>query len=942
MFYSKGSLFYLLVLVSIVSYAQEPELDTNTVNQTLTIALSNQSFPYHFLDDNNRPAGMLVDFWQLWAEKQNVSINFKHYNWQDSLEAVEQGQVDFHAGLMQVESRKGRFAYSESIFTQNSYIYLHRDMPMITSIDELSPYAIGVIEGSSQALSIIEKNKAIKLREFTDRNTQFDAALDNQIMAFAASNTLTQGYERIDAIREFYPKYRRLKYFEGQYSTAVSIGNKHLLQLINDGIAKISQEQKDAIYQKWTQMIRKSDALQLVFTSNLSPYMGVSPSGRAQGLFIDIWRLWSETTGIDVEFVPETMSGSIELVKQEEADVHLAYPEKNPSTTGLKIASHVYTSHSKIFVAKDAMSANSIEGLYGKRVGLFTTSPYLTQFKTSYPQITVREFASHGEMILAIEKGEIDAIISEVENMNVKLVNANLQSSFFILNDPVFNNNMYGLVNPNNPQLAKVISDGFKLLPLEKLKDIEQNWLTLKEHGYFNKQVKKLNLDAEEFDFLAKYQSFTVGIANDWAPVEFINENGQADGVNVDLIKLLAERAGFDVEFKVYESYANLFDAFNNEEVDIIAGLAENQERLKTIAYSQSYWDMPWGVLHSRFLATQQNINHFYGKRLALVKGYQLIGEIRLAHPQINITVVDSVEQGLAAVQQGLVDGFIDTLPVLSELAKRENIIPMAVSLVEEIPIESSKIAVLKKNKLLINILNKALLTIDSPTKQEIFDKWFDVNIKTGLDKRFVTKVAAQFGVLIFIIILVIAIWNRKLRQEIKLRKTLEDKMKHMATHDELTGVANRVLLKQQVSKAISMHQRQQLKLALLFIDLDGFKKINDSYGHDAGDQVLLQVARRLEQCIRNSDTVSRFGGDEFAILITGLNSKQGAAYIAEKIIKSISEPFVFKQGQANIGCSIGIAVYPEDGTEESELLNMADNLMYRVKTAGKNNYAMR
>lgn len=163
-----------------------------------------------------------------------------------------------------------------------------------------------------------------------------------------------------------------------------------------------------------------------------------------------------------------------------------------------------------------------------------------------------------------------------------------------------------------------------------------------------------------------------------------------------------------------------------------------------------------------------------------------------------------------------------------------------------------------------------------------------------------------------------------------------------MATHDELTGIANRVLLKQQMGKAMSMHQRQHLKLAVLFIDLDGFKKVNDSYGHDTGDNVLIQVARRLEACVRQSDTVARFGGDEFVVMITGLHTKEEAIYIAEKMIKAISEPFSIDQNIAKIGCSIGVAVYPDDGHLESDILNMADHLMYRVKTSGKNNYTLR
>jgi diguanylate cyclase (GGDEF)-like protein len=160
-----------------------------------------------------------------------------------------------------------------------------------------------------------------------------------------------------------------------------------------------------------------------------------------------------------------------------------------------------------------------------------------------------------------------------------------------------------------------------------------------------------------------------------------------------------------------------------------------------------------------------------------------------------------------------------------------------------------------------------------------------------------------------------------------------------MATHDELTGLANRVLLKDRLNNAIAFHQRQSLKMAILFIDLDGFKNINDNEGHDVGDELLQQVAQRLQGCVRSSDTVVRFGGDEFVVLLTGLHSKKEAAYVAEKILILIQKQFQLSLNKASIGCSIGIAMYPDDGENETDLLKVADTVMYRVKATGKNNY---
>ncbi len=944
MIYRKLLRFFMVITfcTSSVSIAKNNDSLNQILSQPITIALSTESYPYHFWDENNQASGVMVDFWLLWAERQNVEVKFVKYTWVDSLNAVEKGDVHIHAGMAIVDKRKERFNFTDPIYLHKGQMYLHREMTRLTSTAELTPYAVGAVKGSSHIAILEQQNPEINIRLYANRYAMFDGALRGEVLAFASVDTLEKDYENLQKLMEQFPNYQRFTYYEGGFAASVNKKNVDFLAFVNEGIAKITEEERYHFYQKWTSVMRDTDKLNVVFTSNLSPYMGLSPSGTAQGLFIDIWKLWSEITGIELKFIPETMAGSINLVNRQQADVHLAYPEAATSASGLSIASHVYGAQAQIFVARKAGNILTVEGLSGKNIGMFGTSPYKREFEEKYPAINVLTFNSHAEMIQAAEQGQIDAIITEIENMNVKLVNANLQSYFYLLPEPVYKIDLFSLVHPTNPQLSKIIAEGFKLMPLEELQLLERNWLSIPSNGYFSQQAKKLDLTAEEYSFLMKKNHFVVGISSDWAPIEFVNDKGEADGINKDILLALAERAGLQLEFKMYDNYDSLFKAFEQREVDIVSGLSDVNKSKTVFSFTDSYWDMHWAIMHSRFLETQQSIKHFYGKQLAMVKGYHLIPEVRSAHPQINIMIVDNVEQGLIAVQQGIVDGFVESLPVLSKLASRESVTPMAISVVEEIPLESNKIGVHKSNEILAHILNKALLALDEDKRQGIFDKWFDIKVQTGLEKRFVAKIAAQVGILIFIVIFVIAIWNRKLHQEVKLRKSLEEKMKHMATHDELTGLANRVLLKQQMSKAISMHQRQHLKLAVLFVDLDGFKKVNDSYGHESGDNVLIQVAKRIEGCVRNSDTVARFGGDEFVVMITGLHSKEEAIYIAEKIIKAIGEPFQIGQNIAQVGCSIGIAVYPDDGHLESDILNMADHLMYRVKTSGKNNYTLR
>ena len=146
-------------------------------------------------------------------------------------------------------------------------------------------------------------------------------------------------------------------------------------------------------------------------------------------------------------------------------------------------------------------------------------------------------------------------------------------------------------------------------------------------------------------------------------------------------------------------------------------------------------------------------------------------------------------------------------------------------------------------------------------------------------------------------------------------------------------------LAKDRLKMAINLAQRNKTLMAVMFIDLDGFKEVNDTLGHDAGDYVLKQVASRLISCVRASDTVARVGGDEFLIIANGIHVPHNAVQIAEKVIGIVSRPIDLSGGQAVVGSSIGIALCPNDGQDMDKLIKQADDAMYRIKKTGKNGF---
>ena len=165
----------------------------------------------------------------------------------------------------------------------------------------------------------------------------------------------------------------------------------------------------------------------------------------------------------------------------------------------------------------------------------------------------------------------------------------------------------------------------------------------------------------------------------------------------------------------------------------------------------------------------------------------------------------------------------------------------------------------------------------------------------------------------------------------------MTERMSYLAHHDFLTDLPNRMLLNDRLSQCLVAAERHNRRLAILFLDLDGFKLINDSLGHSIGDELLKEVAQRLLVCVRRSDTVSRQGGDEFVVLLAEVSSAQDAAVTAEKIRVALAAPYFISSHQLHLRCSIGISVFPDDGRDVDTLVKSADIAMYHAKETGRN-----
>jgi len=180
---------------------------------------------------------------------------------------------------------------------------------------------------------------------------------------------------------------------------------------------------------------------------------------------------------------------------------------------------------------------------------------------------------------------------------------------------------------------------------------------------------------------------------------------------------------------------------------------------------------------------------------------------------------------------------------------------------------------------------------------------------------------------------------NGDLQQEIAEWQRREHELRYTANHDALTDIPNRLLFNDRLQAAFNQARRHHRIFALLQVDLDRFKEVNDSLGHAAGDQLLVEAARRLCSCVRESDTVARMGGDEFSIILTEMRADNEAEVIARRTVAILSEPFYLDAGTANISGCVGIALYPQHAQDSEQLQRNADVALYAAKAGGRNTY---
>lgn len=408
-----------------------------------------------------------------------------------------------------------------------------------------------------------------------------------------------------------------------------------------------------------------------------------------------------------------------------------------------------------------------------------------------------------------------------------------------------------------------------------------------------------------------------------WPPFNFRSDTDQNkfQGIAVDFWKLIVERTGMHTSFIPSPTWRGVMEAIKTKTADVTLGTSISGDKEPYAIFSKPYASFPNMIVTNKTIDFLPGLKALEGKRVAIGEGYSIIDVISTKYPAIKIVEVENTREGLRLLSKGRVDAVIDILPVVAYLINSDHYIDLKISGTTELNFDV-RMMIRNDYPELKSIIDKAIDSISLAERQKIFNRYIAVTYEDRMDYDWI------FGIGLGALFIISIFMYRQLEMG-KYNKELL----YMATTDPLTKLANRMQLDEKLLEFHQYYQRTHRTYSVIMIDLDFFKRINDTYGHLIGDRTLVKLSKILRESIRDIDIVGRWGGEEFMIICPETDV-EGAYTVAEKIQETINMcdfPFIH-----TLSCSFGISECRE-GDRIENVVGKSDNALYTAKKEGRN-----
>jgi len=433
--------------------------------------------------------------------------------------------------------------------------------------------------------------------------------------------------------------------------------------------------------------------------------------------------------------------------------------------------------------------------------------------------------------------------------------------------------------------------------------------------------AETIPLTPQEKKLLNTYP-FTCISTGSWAPFN-VWENHKFRGIGFDYWNLIRKKLDIENGCTLASNWTEVLDAIKNKKADITVSTQATKDRLEYAVFSKPY------VTYPIVIATRSNIGFIHDidilkdKKIAIGKGYTVDTILKENYPDLNIIYVESIDEALQKVENGEVFATLEILPVLAYKINKETFNNLKIS--GSIPYNFSVSLMFRKDyAVVVPLINKAIDAITKEEKNMVNERWLKIH---HTKKVF----GDYFYILLIITALIIGfflIWLFFLKKEISKKEKKERELKMLVRVDSLTKVFNRYMIDRTLDKEILLSKRYNTPLSIIFFDIDGFKSINDTYGHKIGDYVLKELSEVVSNYIRKSDIFGRWGGDEFLIILIH-TKEEDAETFAKSIENKIAKHDFIKH--IPVTCTFGVTSY-EKKDNRSDMINRVDKKYYQEK----------
>lgn len=452
--------------------------------------------------------------------------------------------------------------------------------------------------------------------------------------------------------------------------------------------------------------------------------------------------------------------------------------------------------------------------------------------------------------------------------------------------------------------------------------------------------------DAVENTSAEDRKSIRVGVFDN-SPIVILHNNAEPEGIAIDVIRAIAAQEGWRLQY-VPAAWDELLKLLDNGKIDLLVGIANSPERAQQYRFNRESLLGNWGMVYRHASANINSLIDLKGQPVALMRGsihstvfVRLMKDFGLKFAPV---YVDTYPEVLQAVERGEAKaGVVNRTFGALNAHRHANVVETGIVFN---PIYIHYAAPKDSDPSLLQTIDRHLAALKADPNSiyhASLRRWLETRQLERFPPWVLWAAAAAAGLLALVVLLAVLLRYQvrrqtgELQREVEQRRLAQERLKHLAYHDNLTRLPNREGFNEALAQALKTGQGGSQRLAILFIDIDRLKNVNDGLGHAAGDALLQRVAERLQASLRGHDHLSRFGGDEFVVIVSKTDKPNEAQIVAGRLLQSLAAPIDIGVTQVYVTASIGIAMYPEDAQSVEELLKNADTAMYQAKEQGGN-----